>query len=76
MIVLQIIFGAFVSGLDAGKIYNTWPLMNNNFYPDDIVFKSLNDFLNFNDRESCSILSQIISLYSFFIILNLWDIYF
>ena len=51
LIVLQIIFGAFVSGLDAGKIYNTWPLMNNNFYPDDIVFKSLNDFLDFNDRS-------------------------
>ena len=51
LIFSQIILGAFVSGLDAGKIYNTWPLMNNNFYPDDIVFKSLNDFLDFNDRS-------------------------
>ena len=32
---LQIIFGAFVSGMDAGKIYNTWPLMGNNYFPDD-----------------------------------------
>ncbi len=40
LIFLQIIFGAFVSGMDAGKIYNTWPLMGNNYFPDD------NNFLN------------------------------
>ncbi len=34
-IFLQIIFGAFVSGMDAGKIYNTWPLMGNSYFPDD-----------------------------------------
>ena len=27
IIFVQIIIGAFVSGLDAGKIYQTWPLM-------------------------------------------------
>ena len=27
LIFFQIIIGAFVSGLDAGKIYQTWPLM-------------------------------------------------
>ena len=31
----QIIVGAFVSGMDAGKIYNTWPLMGDNYFPDD-----------------------------------------
>ena len=25
-------FGAFTSGLDAGKIYQTWPSMNDNFF--------------------------------------------
>tara|TARA_B100000989_G_scaffold288293_1_gene258845 strand:- start:7 stop:990 length:984 start_codon:yes stop_codon:yes gene_type:complete len=35
LIFLQIIFGAFVSGMDAGKIYNTWPLMGNSYFPDD-----------------------------------------
>ena len=34
-IFLQIIFGAFVSGMDAGKIYNTWPLMGYSYFPDD-----------------------------------------
>ena len=35
LIFLQIIFGAFVSGLDAGMIYNTWPLMGSSYFPDD-----------------------------------------
>jgi len=40
-IFLQIIIGAFVSGMDAGKIYNTWPLMGNNYFPDDNNFFNL-----------------------------------
>ncbi len=35
LIYLQISIGAFVSGMDAGKIYNSWPLMGNSFFPDD-----------------------------------------
>ena len=34
---LQIIIGAFVSGLDAGLIYQTWPKMNLSYFPDDLV---------------------------------------
>ena len=41
LIYLQIIFGAFVSGMDAGKIYNTWPLMGNNYFPDDNSFNHI-----------------------------------
>ena len=36
----QIVIGAFVSGMDGGKIYNSWPLMGNNYFPDD------NNFIN------------------------------
>ena len=35
LVFLQIVVGAFVSGMDAGKIYNSWPLMGNTFFPDD-----------------------------------------
>tara|TARA_B100001057_G_scaffold398912_1_gene409676 strand:+ start:148 stop:1089 length:942 start_codon:yes stop_codon:yes gene_type:complete len=35
LIFLQIGIGAFVSGMDAGKIYNSWPLMGNSYFPDD-----------------------------------------
>jgi len=34
-ILIQICMGAFVSGLDAGQIYQTWPLMNQSYFPDD-----------------------------------------
>ena len=35
LIFVQIIIGAFVSGMDAGKIYNSWPYMGTNYFPDD-----------------------------------------
>ncbi len=48
-IFLQIIFGAFVSGMDAGKIYNTWPLMGNSYFPDDNKIINLFKFSAFSD---------------------------
>jgi heme a synthase len=35
LIFTQIVIGAFVSGMDAGKIYNSWPLMGNAYFPND-----------------------------------------
>ena len=50
-ILLQIIIGAFVSGLDAGKIYQTWPLMGSSFVPDDLFFKNLGNFLELDNHS-------------------------
>ena len=36
LVFFQILSGAFVAGLDAGVIYNTWPLMEGAFIPGDI----------------------------------------
>ena len=33
---LQLLFGAWVAGLNAGYVSNSWPLMNDHFYPDGI----------------------------------------
>ena len=41
LVFIQIAIGAFVSGMDAGKIYNSWPFMGNSFFPDDNNFSSL-----------------------------------
>ena len=46
LIYAQIIMGAFVSGLDAGKIYQTWPMMGNTFIPNDLIEKDLLRFDN------------------------------
>ncbi len=45
---IQIIFGAFLAGLDGGLIYNTWPDMNGYFLPNDIhnFNLSIDEFLS------------------------------
>jgi heme a synthase len=35
---LQIILGALVAGIDAGRGYPTWPLMNGQFFPTDAFY--------------------------------------
>ncbi len=49
IIFFQIIIGAFVSGMDAGKVYNSWPLMGSTYFPDDSEFSNLFKFTAFND---------------------------
>ena len=49
LIFLQIIIGAFVSGMDAGKIYNSWPLMGDSYFPNDNKFSNLFELSVFND---------------------------
>ena len=57
-IFLQIIIGAFVSGLDAGKIYQTWPLMNGTFFPTD---NFINNLFNFGDPSFVQFLHRNIA---------------
>jgi len=68
LIFLQIIIGAFVSGLDAGKIYQTWPLMDGSYFPSD---NFLNNLFNFKDPSFVQFLHRniayiifILSIYS------------
>ena len=75
IIFFQIIMGAFVSGLDAGLLHQTWPLMGNNFFPDDIILIDLKNLLNFNEhslvqfyhRNLAYLISIYIILFSFYI---------
>ena len=41
LIFLQISIGAFVSGMDAGRIYNSWPLMGSSYFPNDSSYFDL-----------------------------------
>ena len=76
LIFLQIIFGAFVSGLDAGKIYQTWPLMNQNYFPNDFIVKNFIDFLNFDSHSLVQFyhrnLAYLISVYILIIGIIIW----
>ncbi len=51
LLFLQLIIGAFVSGMDAGKIYNTWPLMGSSYFPDDSVISDFFSFKVFDDQS-------------------------
>ena len=67
LIFLQIIFGAFVSGLDAGNIYQTWPKMGLTYFPDDVIIKNINNFFNFKNQSLVQFyhrnLAYLITLY-------------
>ena len=56
LLFLQLIIGAFVSGMDAGKIYNTWPMMGSSYFPDDSQFI---EFLNVSVFNNPSIVQFI-----------------
>jgi len=60
----QIVIGALVSGLDAGKIYQTWPLMNGKYFPDDYSFK---DLLNLNNPSFVQFVHRNIAYLIFFL---------
>ena len=49
LVFCQISIGAFVSGMDAGTIYNSWPLMGNSYFPDDNKFINIFKISAFND---------------------------
>ena len=56
LLFLQLIIGAFVSGMDAGKVYNTWPLMGSSYFPDDSKFI---EFLNVSVFDNPSVVQFI-----------------
>ncbi len=51
LIYLQVVFGAFVSGLDAGKIYQTWPMMGESYFPNDFNFVHLINLFDFDNHS-------------------------
>ena len=65
-ILVQICMGAFVSGLDAGQIYQSWPLMNHSYFPDD---SNLKDLFSMEVFEIPSIVQFIHRNVAYFIIL-------
>ena len=66
LLLFQICIGAFVSGLDAGQIYQSWPLMNQSYFPDD---SSIKDLLSVKAFEIPSIIQFIHRNIAYLIIL-------
>jgi cytochrome c oxidase assembly protein subunit 15 len=72
LIILQIILGAFLSGLDGGLIYNSWPDMNGSFFPGDVSYSDLLNTQLFNNVSIVQFLHRFTAylLLFFIIILN------
>ena len=65
-LIIQICVGALVSGLNAGQIYQTWPLMNQTYFPDD---SNVKDLFFIKAFETPSIVQFIRTNLAYFIIL-------
>ena len=61
----QISIGAFTSGLDAGLIYQTWPLMGDSYFPDD---SNLNDLLSLKSLSTPSLVQFLHRNMAYFIL--------
>ncbi len=76
LIFLQISIGAFVSGMDAGKIYNSWPLMGSSFFPDDNNFNNLFKIAALSDPSLVQFIHRNLAyLIGIFYILIFYKIY-
>ncbi len=76
LIFLQIIIGAFVSGMDAGLIYNSWPMMGNTYFPDDNKFINLFNITAFSDASLVQFIHRNLAyLILFFYILVFIKVY-
>ncbi len=76
LIFLQIIIGAFVSGMDAGKIYNSWPFMGNSFFPDDNKLINLLKLSVFSDPSLVQFIHRNLAyLICFFYLFIFFKIY-
>ena len=76
LIFIQILLGAFVSGLDAGKIYNSWPLMNTSYFPDDNEVANLLNLSAFSEPSLVQFmhrnLAYLILLFYIIILINIY----
>ena len=76
LIFLQIIIGAFVSGMDAGKLYNSWPLMGSSYFPDDNQLINLFNISVFNDPSLVQFIHRNLAyLILIFYLFILYEVY-
>ncbi len=76
LIFCQIVIGAFVSGMDAGTIYNSWPLMGETYFPNDNELKNLFYFNAFDDPSLVQFMHRNLAYFIvFFYFLMLYKTY-
>lgn len=69
LLILQIIYGAFVAGLKAGKMYNTFPKMGDSWFPVDLKygFKENGFLALFESPSVVQLIHRILGISCFFL---------
>ena len=76
LIFCQIIIGGFVSGMDAGQIYNSWPLMGSSYFPNDNIISSLFKLSAFSDPSLVQFIHRNLAyVILFFYLIILFKVY-
>ena len=76
LIFFQISIGAFVSGMDAGRIYNSWPLMGSSYFPNDSSYIDLFKLSAFDEPSLVQFLHRnlayFICIYYLYIVFTIY----
>lgn len=73
LLLVQIVYGAFVAGLHAGKIYNTFPLMNGQLIPTGVMAYSPFWYNLANNAVTVQFIHRIFAFILLFMIFWLWS---
>ncbi|MCL4168671.1 UNVERIFIED_CONTAM: hypothetical protein GTU68_066177 [Idotea baltica] len=76
ILILQIIYGAFVAGLDAGFIHNHWPMMSEGQFMHETVYIEQNPFYkNFIEGKSgVQFVHRILAYFVVFMVFLIWNL--
>lgn len=71
---IQIMYGAFVAGLKAGHIYNTWPMMDGEWVAESVTFSFAKDGISslFYNLASVQFIHRITAIILFLMVVYLW----
>jgi len=74
LLIVQIIYGAFVAGLHAGQIFNTWPKMGDEWIASSVISAFKNDGINslVNEISTVQFIHRTLGLVVFCMIFFLW----
>ncbi len=74
-VTVTIIYGVFVAGMDAGMIYNEWPLMGSSIMPSDMWFLDPWWMNIFENKAGVQFIHRWLAVITLFSIILLWARY-
>ncbi len=74
LVVIQLIYGGFVAGLHAGHIYNTWPMMGNEWIASSVIaaYQNMGIMSLLSDISCVQFIHRTVGLLIFILIALMW----